>query len=114
MSRIETLEQLRAVLGDRFRMDRASAHAGVFIRSLATPGGNEAIAPRLPTMLAILQAFGFDLSPLLARAAEFEQLAEEVRTERRFFGASGVPPRSRTVQGVILPSSARRMRWALT
>ena len=29
------------------------------------------------------QAFGFDLSPLLARANEFEQLAEEVRAERR-------------------------------
>jgi len=29
------------------------------------------------------QAFGFDLSPLLARAAEFERLAEEVRAERR-------------------------------
>jgi len=29
------------------------------------------------------QAYGFDLSPLLARAAEFETLAEEVRAERR-------------------------------
>ena len=29
------------------------------------------------------QAFGFDLSPLLARAADFERLAEEVRAERR-------------------------------
>ena len=29
------------------------------------------------------QAFGFDLSPLLARAGEFERLAEEVRAERR-------------------------------
>lgn len=31
----------------------------------------------------IEQAFGFDLSPLLARAEEFEKLAEEVRAERR-------------------------------
>ena len=28
-------------------------------------------------------AFGFDLTPLVARAAEFERLAEEVRAERR-------------------------------
>ena len=32
---------------------------------------------------AIAQAFGFDLSPLVARAAEFEALAEEVRAEQR-------------------------------
>ena len=32
---------------------------------------------------AIAQAFGFDLSPLPARAAEFEVLAEEVRAEQR-------------------------------
>ena len=32
---------------------------------------------------AIAQAFGFDLSPLAARAAEFEQLAEEMRAEQR-------------------------------
>jgi len=32
---------------------------------------------------AIAQAFGFDLSPLAARAAEFEALAEEVRAEER-------------------------------
>jgi len=31
----------------------------------------------------IEQAFGFDLSPLLARAEEFEQMAEAVRAERR-------------------------------
>ncbi|WP_269932840.1 plasmid replication protein RepC [Aminobacter sp. HY435] len=29
------------------------------------------------------QAFGFDLTPLLARAAEFERMAESVRAERR-------------------------------
>ncbi|MBV8263818.1 MAG: replication initiation protein RepC, partial [Candidatus Eremiobacteraeota bacterium] len=32
---------------------------------------------------AIAQAFGFDLSPLAARAAEFEALAEEVRAEEQ-------------------------------
>ena len=32
---------------------------------------------------AIAQAFGFDLSPLAARAAEFEALAEAVRAEQR-------------------------------
>jgi replication initiation protein RepC len=32
---------------------------------------------------AIAQAFGFDLSPLTARAGEFEVLAEEVRAEHR-------------------------------
>ena len=31
----------------------------------------------------IAQAYGFDLAPLLARAAEFERLAEEVRAERQ-------------------------------
>ncbi len=31
----------------------------------------------------IEQAFGFDLTPLLARAQEFERMAETVRTERR-------------------------------
>ncbi|MCO5066522.1 MAG: replication initiation protein RepC [Rhizobiaceae bacterium] len=31
----------------------------------------------------IEQAYGFDLSPLLVRAAEFERLADEVRRERR-------------------------------
>ena len=32
---------------------------------------------------AIEQAFGFDLAPLVARAAEFEALAEDVRAQRR-------------------------------
>ena len=32
---------------------------------------------------AIEQAFGFDLAPLVARAAEFETLAEDVRAQRR-------------------------------
>lgn len=32
---------------------------------------------------SVEQAFGFDLTPLLARAAEFERLAESVRADRR-------------------------------
>lgn len=32
---------------------------------------------------AIEQAFGFDLSPLVARAGEFERIADEIRAERR-------------------------------
>ena len=32
---------------------------------------------------AIETAFGFDLTPLVARAAEFERLAEEAQAERR-------------------------------
>ena len=32
---------------------------------------------------AIEKAFGFDLLPFVARAEEFERLADEIRTERR-------------------------------
>lgn len=49
-----------ALLGDRFRMGM-QVDDGVFIRSLATPGGMEAIAPHLPLLVRILQTFGFDL-----------------------------------------------------
>lgn len=48
-----------ALLGDRFRMN-AQDEDSVFIRSLATPGGSEAIAPHLPTLIRLLQVFGFD------------------------------------------------------
>ena len=41
----------------------------------ATPGRGEGGS--------IEQAFGFDLTPLVARAAEFERLAGEVRAEAR-------------------------------
>lgn len=49
-----------ALLGDRFRMG-GQVDDGVFIRSLATPGGSEAIAPFLPLLIDILKAYGFDL-----------------------------------------------------
>lgn len=49
-----------ALLGDRFRMN-SQVDDGVFIRSLATPGGSEAIAPHLPRLIRLLQQFGFDL-----------------------------------------------------
>lgn len=49
-----------AILGDRFRMG-AAADDGVFIRSLATPGGHGAVAEHLPTLIRLLETFGFDL-----------------------------------------------------
>ncbi|MFO0967879.1 MAG: GTP-binding protein [Gemmataceae bacterium] len=48
-----------ALLGDRFRMSPRDEDA-VFIRSLATPSGSEAIAPHLPILVRLLQAFSFD------------------------------------------------------
>src|SRR5204862_5291465 len=49
-----------ALLGDRFRMP-AQPDEGVFIRSLATPGGKGALAEHLDHMVRLLEAFGFDL-----------------------------------------------------
>src|SRR5439155_19352956 len=49
-----------ALLGDRFRMP-AQPDEGVFIRSLATPGGRGALAEHLDPMIRLLEAFGFDL-----------------------------------------------------
>lgn len=53
-----------ALLGDRFRMaggpDGNVCDDGVFIRSLATPGGHGAIVERLQQLIAIVEAFGFD------------------------------------------------------
>lgn len=48
-----------ALLGDRVRMARPAADPGVFIRSLATPGGRQAIAAHLDAMIQVLQAYGF-------------------------------------------------------
>jgi LAO/AO transport system ATPase len=50
-----------ALLGDRFRMPSRPDDAGVYIRSVAAPGGQGAIAAHLDLMLALLQAFGFEL-----------------------------------------------------
>src|SRR5205823_14039673 len=49
-----------ALLGDRFRMP-SHPDDGVFIRSLATPGGKGALAEHLDHMVRLLEAFGFDL-----------------------------------------------------
>ena len=48
-----------ALLGDRVRISRSAEDPGVFIRSLATPGGRQAIAPNLEAMIDLLRAFGF-------------------------------------------------------
>jgi LAO/AO transport system ATPase len=50
-----------SLLGDRFRMPTRPDDDGVFIRSLATPGGHGAIAPYLESMIALLEGFGFDI-----------------------------------------------------
>lgn len=49
-----------ALLGDRFRMG-SSADDGVFIRSLAAPGGHGAVAERLDLLIRLLEVFGFDV-----------------------------------------------------
>jgi replication initiation protein RepC len=58
----------------------ALVDAGVIIRRDSPNGKRYARKSRGG---AIAQAFGFDLSPLTARAAEFEALAEEVRAQER-------------------------------
>jgi LAO/AO transport system ATPase len=50
-----------ALLGDRFRLASDAVDEGVFIRSLATPSGQESIAQFLPVMVAILERFEFDV-----------------------------------------------------
>src|SRR5947209_3751069 len=50
-----------ALLGDRFRMPSRPDDDGVFIRSLAAPGGRGAIAEHLGAMVRLLEAFGFDV-----------------------------------------------------
>ena len=49
-----------ALLGDRFRMGSA-LDDGVFIRSLAAPGGRGAVAEHLDVMIRLLETFGFDV-----------------------------------------------------
>ena len=49
-----------ALLGDRIRMG-SRMDDGVFIRSLAAPGGRGAVAENLPLLLRVLASFGFDL-----------------------------------------------------
>jgi LAO/AO transport system ATPase len=49
-----------ALLGDRLRIAKGAGDPGVFIRSLATPGGQQAIAQNLDVMVALLKSYGFD------------------------------------------------------
>jgi LAO/AO transport system ATPase len=48
-----------ALLGDRLRIAKPADDPGVFIRSLATPGGQQAIAKNLDVMIGLLKAYGF-------------------------------------------------------
>ncbi len=50
-----------ALLGDRFRMTSRPDDAGVFIRSLAAASGQGAVARHLPTMIRLLELFGFEV-----------------------------------------------------
>jgi LAO/AO transport system ATPase len=50
-----------ALLGDRFRLASDSLDDGVFVRSLATPSGQESVAQYLPVMVEIVSRFGFDI-----------------------------------------------------
>lgn len=50
-----------ALLGDRIRMSGRAADPGLFIRSLATPGGQQSIAENVRLMAALLTEFGFDI-----------------------------------------------------
>jgi LAO/AO transport system kinase len=50
-----------ALLGDRFRMPSRPDDDGVFIRSLAAPGGRGALAEHVEDMVRLLAAFGFDV-----------------------------------------------------
>jgi LAO/AO transport system ATPase len=50
-----------ALLGDRLRMPNFTDDADVYVRSVATPGGQQAVAEHLDLMVALLHRFGFDL-----------------------------------------------------
>jgi LAO/AO transport system ATPase len=50
-----------ALLGDRFRMPSRPEDDGVFIRSLAAPGGEGGLARHLSAMIQVLESFGFDV-----------------------------------------------------
>ncbi|MER3414750.1 MAG: hypothetical protein C4297_00855 [Gemmataceae bacterium] len=50
-----------ALLGDRVRMPVSATDHNIFIRSLAAPEGHQGLAPRLSTMVRLLQLFGFPL-----------------------------------------------------
>ncbi len=49
-----------ALLGDRIRMPNRTDDDAVFIRSLATPGGQSGIAANVDLMIGLFERFGFD------------------------------------------------------
>jgi LAO/AO transport system kinase len=49
-----------AVLGDRFRMDRASAHPRVFVRSLSSRGQVGGLSRAVQDVVTVMGALGFD------------------------------------------------------
>lgn len=49
-----------ALLGDRIRISKPKEDLGLFIRSLAVRGGQQAIASNLDAMSGLLHSFGFD------------------------------------------------------
>ena len=49
-----------AVLGDRFRMDRASAHPRVFVRSLSSRGQVGGLSSAVQDVVTVLAALAFD------------------------------------------------------
>ncbi|MDO8705427.1 MAG: methylmalonyl Co-A mutase-associated GTPase MeaB [Sulfuricaulis sp.] len=49
-----------AVLGDRFRMDRASAHPRVFVRSLASRGHVGGLSRAVQDVVTVVASLGFD------------------------------------------------------
>ena len=48
-----------ALLGDRVRIGKTAEDTGVFIRSLATPSGSQAVASNLDVLIALFLAYGF-------------------------------------------------------
>jgi LAO/AO transport system ATPase len=50
-----------ALLGDRIRMNARATDEGVFIRSLATGGGSQAVAENVGLMAELMLRFGFDV-----------------------------------------------------
>jgi methylmalonyl-CoA mutase cobalamin-binding domain/chain len=50
-----------ALLGDRIRMPNRPGDDGVFIRSVATPGGHSGVAPNVQSMIGLFGRFGFEI-----------------------------------------------------
>ncbi|HRA90070.1 MAG TPA: GTP-binding protein [Planctomycetaceae bacterium] len=48
-----------ALLGDRVRIGKTAEDTGVFIRSLATPSGSQAVASNLDVLIALFLTYGF-------------------------------------------------------